>query len=146
MFLLCELTCGHCFCLTPTFSLPALGSPLWSVSPPASRDLLIFRRFVPSTHATGHAQGGEPESGPLRFDGRVAVITGSGGGLGSAHSRLLALRGAAVVVNDLPTRRAPEVVREIRAAGGVAVACEVDIATAAGAEALVDAAIEKSAG
>ncbi|MBK7218797.1 MAG: SDR family NAD(P)-dependent oxidoreductase [Candidatus Promineofilum sp.] len=67
----------------------------------------------------------------LRFDRRVALITGAGGGLGRAYALLLAARGASVVVNDLGgsmrgegagTAAADRVVEEIRAAGGEAVA------------------------
>jgi len=67
----------------------------------------------------------------LRFDGRVAVVTGAGNGLGKAYALMLAARGAKVVVNDLGgavqgggsgTSAADAVVSEIRAAGGEAVA------------------------
>lgn len=67
----------------------------------------------------------------LRFDGRVAIVTGAGNGLGRQHALLLASRGAKVVVNDLGGGRhgdgkssaaADAVVEEIRAAGGEAVA------------------------
>jgi NAD(P)-dependent dehydrogenase (short-subunit alcohol dehydrogenase family)/putative sterol carrier protein/acyl dehydratase len=67
----------------------------------------------------------------LRFDGRVAIVTGAGGGLGRSHALLLASRGAKVVVNDLggshtgqgkSASAADKVVAEIKAAGGEAVA------------------------
>jgi 3-hydroxyacyl-CoA dehydrogenase/3a,7a,12a-trihydroxy-5b-cholest-24-enoyl-CoA hydratase len=67
----------------------------------------------------------------LRFDGRVAIITGAGNGLGKSHALLLASRGARVVVNDLggshrgegkSSAAADAVVAEIKAAGGEAVA------------------------
>jgi 3-hydroxyacyl-CoA dehydrogenase/3a,7a,12a-trihydroxy-5b-cholest-24-enoyl-CoA hydratase len=66
----------------------------------------------------------------LRFDGRVAIVTGAGGGLGRSHALLLASRGAKVVVNDLggtftgegkSSSAADKVVAEIKAAGGEAV-------------------------
>jgi 3-hydroxyacyl-CoA dehydrogenase/3a,7a,12a-trihydroxy-5b-cholest-24-enoyl-CoA hydratase len=67
----------------------------------------------------------------LRFDGKVAIVTGAGGGLGRSHALLLASRGAQVVVNDLggsftgegkSSSAADKVVDEIKAAGGTAVA------------------------
>lgn len=67
----------------------------------------------------------------VRFDGRVAIVTGAGGGLGREYALLLADRGASVVVNDLGgardgkgqgTSSADRVVEEIRSAGGKAVA------------------------
>ncbi|MCE9576164.1 MAG: SDR family NAD(P)-dependent oxidoreductase [Deltaproteobacteria bacterium] len=69
-------------------------------------------------------------SNELRFDGKVAIVTGAGGGLGRSHALLLASRGAKVVVNDLgggftgdgkSSRAADAVVDEIKAAGGTAV-------------------------
>ncbi|KAF9211191.1 hypothetical protein CPC16_012145 [Podila verticillata] len=67
----------------------------------------------------------------LRFDGRVVIVTGAGGGLGRSHALAFGARGASVVVNDLggsttgegaSSRAADVVVEEIRAAGGKAVA------------------------
>lgn len=87
----------------------------------------------------------------LRFDGRVAVVSGAGGGLGRDYALLLASLGAKVVVNDLGTSRrgegadlgmANQVVEEIRATGGEAVANGDTVATAEGASAIVQAALD----
>lgn len=60
-------------------------------------------------------------------EGRVAIITGAGGGLGAAHARVLAAEGTSVVVNDINETAAAEVVAEITAAGGKAVVNTSDI-------------------
>jgi NAD(P)-dependent dehydrogenase (short-subunit alcohol dehydrogenase family) len=87
----------------------------------------------------------------LRFDDRVVVITGAGGGLGRSHALLFAARGARVVVNDRggaldgtggTSAAAEAVVDEIKSAGGMAVADASDISTPQGGEAVVKAAID----
>ena len=87
----------------------------------------------------------------LSFDGKVAVITGAGGGLGRQHALLLAKRGALVVVNDLggsvdgtgsSESAAQKVVDEITAAGGEAVANYDSVATPEGGEAIVKKAVD----
>ena len=87
-----------------------------------------------------------------RFEGRVAVVTGAGRGIGRAYALLLADRGASVVVNDLGSSMEGEgvdagpastVAAEIVDAGGVAIADKSDVATESGAQALVDAAVEQ---
>ncbi len=86
------------------------------------------------------------------FEGRVAVVTGAGRGIGRAYARLLAERGASVVVNDLggsmqgvgvDAAVASTVAAEIDATGGTAIADENDVASAAGAQELIDSAVEK---
>ncbi len=86
-----------------------------------------------------------------RFDGRVAVITGAGRGLGRAYALLLASKGAKIVVNDpgasvaggdADTGPAAEVVREILAAGGEAVANLDSVATPEGGAAIIQTAID----
>src|ERR1700758_4018037 len=88
----------------------------------------------------------------LRYDGRVAVITGAGRGLGRAYALLLASRGAKIVVNDLGSSLkgvggdagpAEEVVQEIRAAGGEAIACTDSVATLEGGARIIQAALDQ---
>lgn len=87
----------------------------------------------------------------LRFDDRVAVITGAGRGLGRSYALLLASKGAKIVVNDpgvsmqgdgTDTGPAEAVVAEIRAAGGEAVACTASVATPEGGEAIIQSALD----
>ncbi len=88
----------------------------------------------------------------MRFDGRVAIVTGAGGGLGREHALGLAKRGAKVVVNDLGGARdgsggsataAEAVVAEIVASGGEAMANAASVTDFVAVEAMVAAAMEK---
>ncbi len=87
----------------------------------------------------------------ISFDGRVAIVTGAGGGLGRAYALDLARRGAKVVVNDLGGARdgtghsdaAAKVVEEIRAGGGEAIANGASVTDVSQVEAMVAAAREK---
>jgi len=84
------------------------------------------------------------------LDGKVAVVTGAGGGLGRSHALLLAKQGASVVVNDLGGMRdgagagaamADQVVEEIKAAGGEAVANYDSVSTVEGGESILKTAL-----
>jgi len=87
----------------------------------------------------------------IRFDGKVAIVTGAGGGLGRAHALELARRGAKVVVNDLggavdgsggSSKAAQDVVAEIKALGGEAVANGGSVADREGAQSIVRDAVQ----
>jgi NAD(P)-dependent dehydrogenase (short-subunit alcohol dehydrogenase family) len=74
----------------------------------------------------------------MSLTGRVAIVTGSGGGLGRAHAQYLARQGARVVVNDLSEAAADAVVAEIRAAGGEALAMTGSVTDEAAVAAMVE--------
>jgi len=88
----------------------------------------------------------------IRYDGRVAIVTGAGGGLGKTYALELARRGAKVVVNDLGgasdgtgagTSMADTVVKEIEQAGGEAAANYDSVATPEGGQAIVQTALDR---
>src|SRR4051812_30141195 len=101
--------------------------------------------YMPGKRCEGR---GEPIMSK-QFEGRVAIVTGAGNGLGRAHALGLAARGAKVLVNDLgggrdgsdtSTSAAEAVVREIRAAGGEAIANGADVAKFEEVQAMIAAA------
>src|SRR5262249_22641757 len=132
------------------------------------QDRAGYRRATVWTELAGNEQIGMParqrgmtvvekfrnsrRAGMGILDGKAAVVTGSGRGIGRAVAKALAANGAAVVVNDRgvsvdgkgePATPADEVVKEIKAAGGVAVSNRLDVATVSGGEGVVDLAIKE---
>ncbi len=119
------------------------GQALWKTLNAENDDVVIDR---------GEFEYGEIPKTEIRFDDRVAIVTGAGGGLGRVYALELAKRGAKVVVNDLGGARdgsgdgsqspAEQVVAEIKASGGEAVANYDNVATAEGGENIVKTALD----
>ena len=78
--------------------------------------------------------------GEIRLDGRVAIITGAGGGLGAAYARLFGARGAQLLLNDL--KGADAMAAEIRGLGGEATHNALSVSERGSGEAIVKAAVD----
>ena len=88
----------------------------------------------------------EPAKPARRFDGKAAVVTGAGQGIGEAYARHLARLGARVVVADISGENGRRVAAEIAAEGGEAVFAPVDVGDPSSAEAMAAAAVEACGG
>jgi NAD(P)-dependent dehydrogenase (short-subunit alcohol dehydrogenase family)/acyl dehydratase len=139
------------------FSRPLYpGDPIrtlvWKVAEGKALWRTINTRSGETVIDNGVFEYGEIPKDEIRFDGRVAIVTGAGGGLGRIYALEFAKRGAKVVVNDLGGARdgsgegsqspAQKVVEEIRALGGEAVANYDTVATPEGGERIVKAALD----
>ena len=82
----------------------------------------------------------------MRFEGKVAIVTGSGQGIGEAYAKALAAEGASVVVADLNLEQAQRVAGEITDDGGTALAVPVDVSDPASAAAMAAATVDAFGG
>ncbi len=139
------------------FSKPLYpGDPIRTLIWKVAEGKAVWRTINTRTGETvidnGVFEYGEIPKDEIRFDGRVAIVTGAGGGLGRVYALEFAKRGAKVVVNDLGGARdgsgegsqspAQKVVEEIKALGGEAVANYDTVATPEGGEKIVKAALD----
>src|SRR4051794_31918870 len=141
------LSCAVCFRRVNTVVAPGVACRSGGTSAPTAghsrpRDPCHSSRASPGSAVASTGTREARMAG--RLDGKVAVVTGAGGGIGREHARLLAAEGASVLVNDVGRRTgadAAAVAAEIDGAGGAAVA-DTTSATWDGAAAIVDHAVE----
>src|SRR5438105_15379316 len=79
----------------------------------------------------------------MRLQGKVAIITGAGQGLGRAYALRFVAEGAKVAIADINDANAEQVAKEIEAAGGEAIALHADVADEASTQAMADATVGK---
>src|SRR2546421_12289924 len=82
----------------------------------------------------------------MRFENRVAIVTGSGQGIGESYAKALAAEGARVVIADLNLDGAERVAKEIESDGGTAAAVKVDVSNPDSADAMAAAAVDAFGG
>ena len=143
--------------LSCRFSKPLYpGDPIKTQIWKTGNGKAVWRTINAKTNETiitnGIFEFGDIPKDEIRFDGKVAIVTGAGGGLGRVYAKDLAARGAKVVVNDLggardgsgggSTTPAQEVVDEIIAGGGTAIANYDNVATPEGGENIVKTALD----
>jgi NAD(P)-dependent dehydrogenase (short-subunit alcohol dehydrogenase family)/acyl dehydratase/putative sterol carrier protein len=124
------------------------GKALWKLVNASTGEVIIEN----GVFEWGDIPKGQVPQKQVRFDDRVAVVTGAGAGLGRVYALELAKRGAKVVVNDLggprdgsgegSTRAADQVVEEIKALGGQAVANYDSVSTPEGGQAIIQTAVD----
>lgn len=124
---------------------PRAAVVLQKVGKPA-RPLLKLLAAITCVCSTGAKQAGRVETMKLGFDGKVALVTGAGSGIGAAVSRQLAEEGAEVVVADLNAEAAQTVAAEIRSLGGRAQHHVVDVAESDAVERLIKFVVDKCGG
>ncbi|ORX88051.1 NAD(P)-binding protein [Basidiobolus meristosporus CBS 931.73] len=117
-----EVSAGNVFKPDSTFS-PAAVAAKWDAITDFSNP--SYPNSLAETDWLGYLEqskklSSNPQTEPLRYDGKVVIVTGAGNGIGREYARLFAKLGASVVVNDL--NNADKVVKEIQAEGGKAVA------------------------
>jgi NAD(P)-dependent dehydrogenase (short-subunit alcohol dehydrogenase family)/acyl dehydratase len=136
----------------PLYPGDAIRTVIWKVAEGKALWRTINTKTGDTVIDNGVFEYGEVPKDEIRFDGRVAIVTGAGGGLGRVYALEFAKRGGKVLVNDFGGARdgagsgasgpADKVVEEIRALGGAAAANYDSVATPEGGERIVKAALE----